>query len=245
MIQTDGVDQPDLCLVQSIFLNNSNGSGPDEIRRQPPSSPASLAAGCRSAQCRRPAATKWPGRSQAPTEYTPWTTRRARQLQRTVTFGRNAGAKAHPLIISPLLVRKIGNGDGVIGPLIPVGATFEIVSAYAGPVTFAGSTGTLQLDEPSSFAGTVAGLTGQGTLDLRFINPATVQTPTYSGNTSGRHTHGHGRHSHRQHRLAWQLPGLKLCHLKRWPWRNRGRRSGAGFFQLTVSALSVPTCMIG
>jgi hypothetical protein len=77
------------------------------------------------------------------------------------------------------------NGDGVIGPLIATGATLEIDSPYAGPVTFAGSTGTLQLDTPSSFSGTVAGLTGQDTLDLRFINPSTVQTPTYVGNSSG------------------------------------------------------------
>jgi hypothetical protein len=77
------------------------------------------------------------------------------------------------------------NGDGVIGPLIAAGATLEINAPYAGPVTFAGSTGTLQLENPSSFTGTVAGLTGQDTLDLLYINPGTVHTPTYSGNTSG------------------------------------------------------------
>jgi large repetitive protein len=77
------------------------------------------------------------------------------------------------------------NGDGVIGPLIAAGATLEINSPYAGPVTFAGSTGTLQLENPSSFTGTVAGLTGQDALDLLYINPTTVQTPTYSGNSSG------------------------------------------------------------
>jgi hypothetical protein len=77
------------------------------------------------------------------------------------------------------------NDDGVIGPLIAAGATLEIDSSYAGPITFAGSTGTLQLDNPSSFTGTVAGLTGQDTLDLRYINPATVHTPIYSGNSSG------------------------------------------------------------
>ncbi len=77
------------------------------------------------------------------------------------------------------------NGDGVIGPLIAAGATLEIDTPYAGPVTFAGSTGTLQLENQSSFTGTVAGLTGQDTLDLMYINIATVQTPTYSGNSSG------------------------------------------------------------
>ncbi len=77
------------------------------------------------------------------------------------------------------------NGDGVIGPLIAAGATLEINSPYAGPVTFAGSTGTLQFENPSSFTGTVAGLTGQDTLDLLYINPTTVRTPTYAGNSSG------------------------------------------------------------
>ncbi len=77
------------------------------------------------------------------------------------------------------------NGDRVIGPLIVAGETLEIDSPYAGPLTFGGSTGTLQLDTPSSFTGTVAGLTGQDKLDLRFLNPATVQTPTYVGNSSG------------------------------------------------------------
>ncbi|MGO9685144.1 MAG: hypothetical protein ACLPTZ_21650, partial [Beijerinckiaceae bacterium] len=77
------------------------------------------------------------------------------------------------------------NGDGVIGPLVAAGATLEINSPYAGPVTFAGSTGTLQFENPSSFTGTVAGLTGQDTLDLLHIVPATVRIPTYTGNSSG------------------------------------------------------------
>ena len=65
------------------------------------------------------------------------------------------------------------------------GATVELSSAYTGAVLFAGSTGTLQLDNSSSFAGTVAGLADQDTLDLRDINFASVHTPTYSGNSSG------------------------------------------------------------
>jgi hypothetical protein len=89
-------------------------------------------------------------------------------------------------------------GDGVIGPpgkssgtvagqatTIAAGAAVEIPSAYSGAVTFAGSTGTLQLDNSASFSGTVAGMADQDTLDLRDINPATVQTPTYSGTSSG------------------------------------------------------------
>jgi hypothetical protein len=78
------------------------------------------------------------------------------------------------------------NGDGAIGPTtIAAGATTEIPSAFSGAITFAGSTGTLQLDSSSSFSGTVAGLAGQDTLDMRDINSATVQSPTYSGSASG------------------------------------------------------------
>jgi hypothetical protein len=74
----------------------------------------------------------------------------------------------------------------VIGPTtIAAGATSEIPAAYSGAVTFSGSTSTLQLDHSSSFSGTVAGLTGQDTLDLRDISPTTAQTPSYSGNSSG------------------------------------------------------------
>jgi hypothetical protein len=64
-------------------------------------------------------------------------------------------------------------------------STVDISSAYAGDVTFAGSTGTLQLDNSSSFTGTVAGMTGQDTLDLADINFATVQQPTFNGSSSG------------------------------------------------------------
>ena len=68
---------------------------------------------------------------------------------------------------------------------IGAGATLELASAFSGNVTFAASTGTLQLDSSSSFAGTVAGLADQDRLDLRDINFASVHIPTYSGNTSG------------------------------------------------------------
>ena len=68
---------------------------------------------------------------------------------------------------------------------IAAGATVELASAFSGPVTFAASTGTLQLDDPSGFSGTVAGMSGQDTLDLMNINPAAVRTPTYSGTSSG------------------------------------------------------------
>jgi hypothetical protein len=68
---------------------------------------------------------------------------------------------------------------------ITAGTTVEIKSAYTGNVTFASSTGTLQLDRSRSFSGTVAGMSGQDTLDLRDVSFATVQTPTFSGTSSG------------------------------------------------------------
>jgi len=65
------------------------------------------------------------------------------------------------------------------------GATVEISSAVDKQATFLGDTGTLKLDDSSSFSGTVAGMSGQDTIDLANINFATVQSPTYSGDSSG------------------------------------------------------------
>jgi hypothetical protein len=68
---------------------------------------------------------------------------------------------------------------------IAAGATVEISSAYAGAVSFAAGTGTLQLDDSASFAGTVAGMTGSDTIDFADIDPAKVQMPSYAGDASG------------------------------------------------------------
>jgi VCBS repeat-containing protein len=65
------------------------------------------------------------------------------------------------------------------------GQTLELGSASAGSVTFTANTGTLKLDNSSSFTGTVAGLAGQDTLDLADINFATVQQPRFAGSSSG------------------------------------------------------------
>jgi hypothetical protein len=65
------------------------------------------------------------------------------------------------------------------------GATLELGAAYSGRVTFTGDTGTLKLDNSSSFAGTVAGMSGQDTIDFADIDPTKVQQPTYSGTASG------------------------------------------------------------
>jgi serralysin len=56
------------------------------------------------------------------------------------------------------------NGDGHIGLVINAGATLDLPGAEAGIVTFTGSTGSLKLDTPSTFTGSIAGFTGDGTL---------------------------------------------------------------------------------
>jgi enterochelin esterase-like enzyme len=78
------------------------------------------------------------------------------------------------------------NGDGIIGPPnIGAGETLEVISAYSSQISFAASTGTLDLLNSLSFAGTVAGMTGQDTIDFADIDPTKVQHPTYSGTASG------------------------------------------------------------
>jgi hypothetical protein len=68
---------------------------------------------------------------------------------------------------------------------ISAGQTLELASAYSGQLSFAADTGTLKLDNSSSFAGTVAGMSGQDTIDFADIDPTKVQQPTYSGTASG------------------------------------------------------------
>jgi hypothetical protein len=69
--------------------------------------------------------------------------------------------------------------------IINAGATLEFGTASAAAVTFFAGTGTLKLDNSSSFAGTVAGMTANDSIDFADINFATIQTPTFSGNSSG------------------------------------------------------------
>jgi PPE-repeat protein len=75
-----------------------------------------------------------------------------------------------------------GNGDIGFGN---TGSGNGFASPFSGSVTFAGDNGTLKLDNSSSFAGTVAGMTGQDTLDLADMDPGKVQPPSFSGNSLG------------------------------------------------------------
>ena len=75
--------------------------------------------------------------------------------------------------------------DGLIGsPTIGAGEMLEVTSTYSGKVSFTAPTGILELLNSSSFAGTVAGMTGQDTIDFADIDPTKVQAPSYSGDAS-------------------------------------------------------------
>ena len=68
---------------------------------------------------------------------------------------------------------------------IDTGAVAEVSTPYAGLMIFAGTTGTLKIDNSSSFTGTVAGMFDQDIIDFADIDPTKVQSPSYSGNAAG------------------------------------------------------------
>ena len=67
-------------------------------------------------------------------------------------------------------------------PAVAAGETITLGSAYAGKVDFLGDTGTLKLEDSSSFAGTVVGLHGQDAIDLADIGFGASSTLGYSAN---------------------------------------------------------------
>jgi hypothetical protein len=79
------------------------------------------------------------------------------------------------------------NGTNVTGQInIGSNATVDFRSPSSPTANFtAGSTGTLLLYDSQDFSGTVAGLSTINELDLRDINFATVQTPVFTGTSSG------------------------------------------------------------
>ena len=129
----------------------------------------------------------------------------------------------------------------VVDPVtVAQGATVELAAAYAGTVNFAGTAGTLQLDNSTGFTGTVAGMSGQDTLDLRDLNFANVQQPVFSGTSSGGTLSLTERRHQRHNRAARQLHGLDLRSFQRRPrWDIDYRSAG----QPEQHARNAPTCM--
>ena len=68
-------------------------------------------------------------------------------------------------------------------PAIAAGQTLTLGSAYAGTVDFVSDTGTLKLEDSSSFAGTVAGLHGRDAIDLADIGFGANSTLGYAANS--------------------------------------------------------------
>jgi hypothetical protein len=58
---------------------------------------------------------------------------------------------------------------------IGAGETLELNSAYSGQLSCAADTGTLKLGNSATFAGTVAGMAGNDTIDFADIDPTKVQ----------------------------------------------------------------------
>jgi hypothetical protein len=81
---------------------------------------------------------------------------------------------------------------------VATGATVELHAAFVGLVTFAGSTGTLKLDQSPSFGGTVGGFGGQDQIDLADVSYGAKSTLGYSANsnnTGGTLTVNDGTHT--------------------------------------------------
>ena len=91
-------------------------------------------------------------------------------------------AGTSPVAASTAPVASAGtNPTTVIAP----GATVELSSAYSGQVSFAGDTGTLKIDNSSSFTGTITGQLAIGdVIDLADITAGADAKISYTGNNS-------------------------------------------------------------
>ena len=76
-----------------------------------------------------------------------------------------------------------GTDLSTLEPIAP-DASMEIPSASSGSVMFSSSTGTLILDDSVSFSGTVSGLSGRDSIDLRDIPATPFETPRYQGTSA-------------------------------------------------------------
>ena len=65
------------------------------------------------------------------------------------------------------------------------GATVEISGASEQSVTFAGTTGTLILENSTAFTGEVSGLSGSDAIDLADVSYGPNTTATFLGNATG------------------------------------------------------------
>ena len=92
------------------------------------------------------------------------------------------GAPSVPAV-TPIETASVSEPNSAI--VIPAGATLgpPFPSAFSGTVMFAGTTGTLKIDDSSNFSGTITGQLAIGdVIDLADITAGANATITYSGN---------------------------------------------------------------
>src|SRR5262249_38413478 len=95
-----------------------------------------------------------------------------------------SGAVQTTLISGRASVVVLANDDTATQGSVTIGAgqEVELASPYSGSVTFLAETGTLKLDQASSFAGTVSGFGGKDAIDLRDIAFAADMTLAFRAN---------------------------------------------------------------
>ena len=133
-------------------------------------------------------------------------------------FGQDLnGDRAIGLYAAPNAALKItsslagSSGSTTIG----TGATLEIAAADSAPVTFQGTTGTLRLDQASSFSGEIFGFRGNGTLsgsdhiDLRNIKYNSVHDSFANGVLTV--TDGHGDTAKLRFNGSYTLANFKFA----------------------------------
>ena len=122
---------------------------------------------------------------------------------------------------------EANTGGGSAGDLpltIADGATVAIDGPSAQSVTFAGSTGTLKLDDPQGYTGVISGLSGADAIDLSGFAYGANVTATYSGNASGGTLTVTDGAKTAQIALVRRLPVVGLDAVQRWQGRHdRGR----------------------
>ncbi|MGZ5528971.1 MAG: Ig-like domain-containing protein, partial [Limisphaerales bacterium] len=108
-----------------------------------------------------------------------------------LTIGTSAGSAAGSMTPATASSGDIGATLAALNfdtaPVVTVanGATVEIDGASAQSVTFAGTTGTLKIDDSQAFAGHVSGLTGSDALDLADVSYGANTTASFSGDAHG------------------------------------------------------------
>jgi 20S proteasome alpha/beta subunit len=129
-------------------------------------------------------------------QYTVWNTDSSGNYISSSTNGVVSGSSAALESLETSFHQDL-NGDGVVvtsgsgsavsagNLVIGAGASVEITGAYPGTITFAGSSGTLTIDNSASFSGKIAGQLAIGdVIDLADITAGASATIGYSGNNS-------------------------------------------------------------